>query len=384
MRRRQTVKRRLVCAVVIALVCAGFAGAQDKSPFAFDIGARLLGADVGIGYQGLTFVPGAQTTIWAYLGGGYEWMTYYRTASGTLLGPGDLAAGSALAGRDPGFVRIEGAWRLGLEQGFVWNPRTSTNLVEAFAFYRGRADSYQATANQLLSDAALPDRTGMLLNVLQAGLAYDDLFFDVKHKTRNGIAAEVSVEWGPSFFLNTFIGDANYVRLNASARAFLPVYDIAPGNENNLLSVYAGDFVSVDYAAGFGAPVPIAVRQTFGGRDQFTGLGHAVRGVDSASLDTNFKAVNNLEVRANLPALFVRDLVPGVVVFVDAGCYAQVGESGVTAPVPAGFVASTGAGVYVDLLDLASLAAYVDWRLDSRNADGSQLTLLAIEFGMHF
>ncbi len=377
-------KKRRLFVLAFAVAVASFAGAQEKSPFAFDIGLRLLGADVGIGYQGLTLVPGTETTVWAYLGGGYEWLDYYRNAAGALVGPGETAAGGALAGWDPGFVRIEGAWRLGLEQGLLWNPRTRTNLVELFAFYRGRADSYQASSSQLLSASALPDRTGMLLNVLQAGAAYDDLATDPRHKTRNGFAAEATVEWGPSFFLNAVFGDANYVRFNANARAFLPLYDLAPDAEANLLSLYAGDFVSVDFAAGFGAPVPIAIRQTFGGRDQITGLGHAVRGVDSASLDTNFKAVNNLELRANLPALFTRDLVPGVVVFVDAGYYAQIGEQGTASPVPAGFIASTGAGVYIDLLDLASLAADIDYRLDGPNADGTLLTLFAIEFGMHF
>jgi hypothetical protein len=377
-------KKRIGAAFFFLLVFAVFAGAQDKSPFTFDIIARLLGADVGIGYRGLTLVPGSQTTVWAYLGGGYEWLTYYRDSSGALLAPGELAAGGALAGRDPGFVRVEGAWRLGLEQGFAWNERTATNLFEAFAFYRGRVDSYQATPVQLLSSAALPDRTGQLQNALQAGVAYDDLLFDAAHKTKDGFAAEATVEWGPSFFLNTLDGDSNYVRLNATARGFLPLYDVSPGSASNLLSLYAGDYVSVDYAAGFGAPVPLSVRQTFGGRDQNTGLGHSVRGVDSAGLDTNFKAVNNLELRLNLPALFLRDLLPGLVVYWDAGYYAQVGETGVPSPVPAGFVTSTGAGIFLDLLDLASLAAYVDYRLDAPNADGSRLTLFAIEFGMHF
>jgi hypothetical protein len=371
----------VVCFLVVVL--AASAGAQDNKPFTFDIGVRLLGADVGIGYRGLALVPGSQTTLWAYLGGGYEWLNYYRDAGGALLSPGELAASGALAGRDPSFVRIEGAWRLGLEQGFAWNERTTTNLFEVFAFYRGRVDSYQATAAQLLSDSTLPDRTGQLQNALQAGIAYDDLLFHPEHKVKDGVAAEATVEWGPAFFLNTLNGNANYVRLNAMARGFLPLYDISPGSASNLLSLYAGDYVSVDYAVGLGAPVPLSVRQTFGGRDQNTGLGHSVRGVDSASLDTNLKAVNNLELRLNLPALFTRDLVPGLAAFWDAGYYAQVGEAGVPSPAPAGFVTSVGAGIYVDVLDLASLAYYVTYRLDTPNADGKQLET-SLEFGMHF
>ncbi len=375
--------RRFAFVCLLGVASGVFAGAQEKDLFTFDIGARLLGADVGIGYRGLRLAPGVQTTIWTYLGGGYEWLDYYRDPDGALLSPGELAPGGALAGRDPGFVRIEGAWRLGIEQGLAWNPRTDTNLVEVFAFYRGRADSYEAAPTQLLSAASLPDRTGQLQNALQAGLAYDDLLFERKHKTENGLSAEASIEWGPSFFFNTLFGDANYLRVNVTARGFLVLYDAGAGTGSNLLSLYGGDLVSVDYAAGFGAPVPISVRQTFGGRDQVTGLGSAVRGVDSASLDTNVKVVNNLELRANLPALFLPDLVPGAVVFVDAGYYAQVGEPGVASPLPAGFVASTGAGLYLDVFDLASVAASVTWRLDRATANGQQLGYVIV-FGLHF
>jgi hypothetical protein len=375
--------KRFAVVCLLSLVIVGIAVAQEKSPVALDVILRLLGADVGIGYRGLALVPGVETTIWAYLGGGYEWFSYYRDASGALLGPGDLAPGGVLAGKDPTFVRIEGAWRLGIEQGLAWNPRTNTNLVEAFAFYRGRVDSYRADATQLLFSSSLPDRTGQIQNVLQAGAAYDDTLLDVKHKTKSGFAAEATVEWGPSFLLNTVFGDANYVRLNANAQAFIPLYDISPETPANLLSVYLGVNASLDYAAGFGSPVPLSVRQTFGGRDQVDGLGHAVRGVDSDSLDTNFKAVNNVELRANLPALFTPNLVPGVVVYWDVGYFAQVGEPGIASPVPSGLVSSMGAGIYIDVFDLGSLAAYVNWRMDGPNADGTQVDA-SIEFGMHF
>jgi hypothetical protein len=72
-----------------------------------------------------------------------------------------------------------------------------------------------------------------------------------------------------------------------------------------------------------------------------------------------------------------------VVVFFDAGLYDQVGEPGISSP-GSGFVAGTGAGVYIDVLDLGSLAAYVEYRLDSANAEGDRLRIFVIEFGMHF
>jgi len=100
----------------------------------FDIGLRLFGADVGVGYNGLAFLPSAQTTIWAYVGGGIRRCTTIATRRGDSFPPETLRrAGSSRL--QPRSRRWEGAWRLGLEQGFIWNARTHTNLLEAFAYY---------------------------------------------------------------------------------------------------------------------------------------------------------------------------------------------------------------------------------------------------------
>ena len=131
--------------------------------------------------------------------------------------------------------------------------------------------------------------------------------------------------------------------------------------------MYAGDFVSVDWVTG--DAVPLNVRQSFGGRSPRTGLGGAVRGVDSGSLDGYFKAVNNLEVRLLGPALFLPTIVPGLVVYLDAGLFSS---AGCPRPEAWGFVASTGAGVFVDLFGFAQLTLYVHYRLVGENADGSR------------
>ena len=379
-------KGLVISVVTLVLMLGAFAPAwsmDNESPVTFDIPLRWLGADLGVGYRGLALLPGVDTTFWVYAGGGYEWMNYFRDSSGALLGPGSVAPGTEDTNNT--FNRWEAAWRLGVDQGFLWNERTKTNRFEAFFFYRGVYDDnmISATIVPALFSSGLPDRTGGLLNTLQFGLFYDDLLFNVKHKIYDGFNAEATAEWGPGFLFNTITGNADYIRFNFNGRIFIPVYDAVPDRVSNLFSVYAGDYVSVDYSVGLnGAPVPLFIRQSFGGRDQKTGLGHAVRGVDTAAYDTNFKAVNNLEIRANLPALYFSNLVPGIVAYFDVGYYAQVGEG--LATVPSGFLASTGAGVYIDVFDLGSLALYVDYRLDSPNADGTNLMTFKLEFGMHF
>ncbi len=104
--------------------------APTWDPWAFDVILRLFGADVGVGYRGFSIVPGDQTTFWAYAGGGYEGEHYYRDANGNLLTPGSISSsGGSLANGDPTFNRIEGAWRLGIQQGLAWNPRISDKPV---------------------------------------------------------------------------------------------------------------------------------------------------------------------------------------------------------------------------------------------------------------
>jgi hypothetical protein len=246
----------------------------------------------------------------------------------------------------------------------------------------------------LLTDPSLtllPDRDTSLLNTLQLGLGYDDTLTNT-HYTRNGTSSELTAEWGPPWFFNTIQGDSDFVRFNATVTSFIPLFDAAPESRANVFSVYLGEYLSVDYAIGLnGTPVPLFVRQTFGGRTQNTGLGEQVRGVDKGGYDTNLKAVNNLEVRANLLAIplpglvagHVPVIIPGVLAYFDCGFYDQVGEPVISSPSP-GLVAATGAGVYVEVPGFGTLLAYVEYRLDSANAEGDHLRIFVLEFGMQF
>jgi hypothetical protein len=120
-------------------------------------------------------------------------------------------------------------------------------------------------------------------------------------------------------------------------------------------------------------------------------LGAQVRGVDKAGYDTNLKAVNNLEVRANLLGIPMPDfmsgivpyIIPGVIAYFDCGVYDQVGEPGIGSG-SSGFVAATGAGVYVEVPGVGTLLAYMEYRLDGANAAGDRLRLFVLEFGMQF
>jgi hypothetical protein len=354
------------------------AGQEGRFPFVFDIVPVIWGCDVGIGYRGWSALSGLDTILWVYAGGGYEQMTYQRLPDGTLI-TGKAPAWVA-PGTDPFYNRWSGRWQLGIAQGISWNPRIEANLLETFLFYRGRLDSNQQSGgSQLLFLSTIPDRNGIFQNALLAGLKLNDLSLDPRTKMKKGVLAELSLEWGPAFFLNSFLGTSDYARANLTGRLFLPLFDVDPSGQMNLFAVSLSEFFAADYA--FGANVPLNIRQTFGGLDPRVGLGLAMRGVDMGSMDTNLKLVNNLELRATLPALWMRDLVPGVVAYFDAGYFNQIGEG---FPSPAsGFLCSTGAGAFIDVFDITSLTGYVNYRLTGVNGDGSRLTF-SFEFDVKF
>ncbi len=360
-----------VSPLILAFFAALAVGADERSPFVFDALLTDWGADVGVGYRGAPLFAGVDTILWVWGGGSLESMSYYRTPDGSLI------TGAAPSGvdpsRDPFYWRASGRWQVGLVQGLARDPRTGDDLIEVFAYYRGRLDANlrdPAVPGQLVFLSGRPDSSGLILHALLAGLRWSDALPDRVHKTMDGVSAELSVEWGPPLPVNTLIGYSDYTRLNATARWFLPLLTTSGESGGNLFSLYLCDFLSLDWA--FGASVPLIVRQTFGGLDPRTGLGGALRGVDEGAFDTDLKGVNNLELRATFPPLGFPDLVPGALLYWDAGAYGQAGE-----PVafPAyGVLSAVGAGVFLDFFDLTSLTLYIQWRLTGVNANGSALT----------
>jgi hypothetical protein len=371
----RTMRAALAAALFIALAATPLVAGD--LPLAFDVSPRIWGLDLAVGYTGLELLEGRHTTIWLWGGGGWEGKNFFRDDDGTMLaeyldlGTGalnDMSGEFPIPDNESSFQRAEGKWQLGIVQGFVAAPEGRPDLVVGFLYYRGQYDVHLdqgALIAALPVGYAFPDQDGIFQNSLIVGGAYQGVVRN-SHTVKSGLEAEVSAEWGP-------FAPSDFLRLNATARYFLPIWDAAPDRDRNLFSVYAGDFVSVDLAIG--DAVPLNIRQSFGGQSPRTGLGGAVRGVDGGSLDGYFKAVNNLDLRLVGPAvsLFGRNdaIVPGLVAYVDAGLFGSAGSPG---PEAWGFVASTGTGVFVDVFNFAQLTLYLHYRLVGVNANGSALT----------
>ncbi len=357
--------------------CLGLsAQSTPQEPLVFDPGLRIWGADLGIGYRGVHIIPDLDTIFWLYIGGGYENIGYFLTPDGHSYN-------GSQAGYDPEtspyYWRVGGRFDLGIAQGITWNEAIQKNALEFFLFYRVRLDMQlhdDAAAPQLLFQSDQADKDGLLQNSLFGGITWNDIRTNDPHRVLSGSYAEASIEWGPEFFFNNTYGTADFIRFNLSAKGFLPLFDLDPASPVNVLSMYLGVNLRVDYAAGNN--IPLNILNSFGGREGFPALGHALRGYEDYRFAAPFKAVCNIELRTNLPAVIRPDIVPGIVVYFDAGYYnlINVDEDGI--------LLSTGIGIYVYVFDFTSIVVYTHFPLSRELVTGGNWVPFALDLGFQF
>ena len=428
-----------VLVVALALAAAGTARgetptaapASADSPWLFEIeGLRWYfawgvdkvptGADLTLGYRGWRLFAGVDTILQGTLGGGYEGLETYRNVDYRphFQIPPEAAAGHNrhLEFNSPNFQ-----WEIGLRQGILWNERLETNWLEGFAFYRGRYERYLEGRHYLGTDperiAAIrsyhdwwkqnyagTDAEGIFGSSFLLGLSLDTLRLDPLTRSRDGYYAEASFEASP--WLPAVPGATDFWRVSLSLMGFRTLYRAPPQSGHEGLALYLGDYFAVDFADARRA-MPTYVMQTFGGRRLRYGLGgEAVRGFEAHSWDTQFKIVNSLELRLNLPA-FGRPgccpagsprlepaqpepsrsepprsgLVPGLLLFLDLGWGA--GFWGDPSATPGGFLGSSGIGVYLNLFDAVYAVGYAAVPMIGTRLDGRPLKL-DLDFGLHF
>ncbi len=377
-------------AIVLAamLSVAGTAGAQIATPDMeapsgvftltnFDLrtywwGIVPTGGDFSALYNGFKLVPGLDTIVENDFGAGYETDNYYRNTDGSLYS-GPSGNGSAVT-----FDRLEIVDGLGIRQGILWDHERNRNLLEGFLFYRLHYDKNYASTASLVSQSSAPDRAQILSSSVLAGVSASTLVKDDLHRTWDGLYGEASVQWGPSFLFNG-IGNADFYRLNATFKAFRTLYAAPSTGEWNLFSIYVGDFVSVDYAGG--GSIPFYVQESTGGLAPRATTDDWVRGFETGSYGTTFKAVNNFDIRFQGPSMIWPSTLPGFYVFTDQGYYN--GFVGDPTNTPGGFLASTGVGVYGDAFDLANVTAYLAFPLYGHRVDGASFAI-SFHFSLDF
>ncbi len=336
----------LVALALLALPAALAAQEPLELSFRFD-GVRMYsfyptGGDLALLLSGpaLDLGLGGETELMFKAGGGYQ----------QFVLPRDPATGEpeTAAGFNP-YDSPNFQWELAFIQAYL-RRADGDGLLKVFLLYRGRYDSYAAN----FPDAVFADAQGLFGSSLMAGASLDSVAVNA-HRAKEGIYAELAGEWGPGF-LNAA---TDFWRVSAQARGFPPLFDL-PGGGGNLLNLYAAGFGGLDLAGG--ESVPLYVNRSFGGRELRGSLGDCVRGYESFSYDSAFKAVANLELRLVGPALYFDALVPVLYGFFDAGYFYGFSDAYWHAE-DRGPLASTGGGLAIDLFGFAQIGAVAGVKL---------------------
>jgi hypothetical protein len=305
--------------IIIFMIHVPVAGLKAlPGGYEIDPGIRFWGGDLEIQYRGISFIPPLTTRLCIAAGLGYETVGYYRNPDNTPYTPPQ-------AGSNPNralFTRFEGVWSLGLRQGIVFDRRKEDNLLEAHCLYRGKYNDYCEEAlseDALVFSSGLVDSGGILQNSLVVGLFFDSVIEHRSHRKKNGIQTDVSCEVAPKYLGNNVFGLADYIRFTIDVRGFITVFDLDAENTkaHNTFNICLGNRFLWDYCDG--GYVPLHARQSVGGREAVTseGLGGVMRGVEKGRFDGYIKVLNNVDVRMNLPTLWL--FVPSIVFYCDAG-----------------------------------------------------------------
>lgn len=386
--------RRGLLLSLLLLFGSSFLVFSQDLPLSFSFSPRFWGPTLGVSYTGLDFVAEAETALELRVSAAFESVAYYRLPDGSAFDPQNPAAGVDID-QDFGVNRWDFLWMPGVRQGLVGpagggpfaellDRSSRADLLSAYLYYRGRYDLNidDPEEQELIYRSSLADRGGSLTHALVTGF---ELSTETEHpvtRQRNGTRVELSAEWAPGFTGNRAIGEAAYLQGTLGAEFFLPIYRLDPretnGREWNRFSLYVAQFLSVDGI--WGESIPFNALRSFGGYDLRTGLGGSVRGLEDGRYATPFKGVSNTELRATLPSIGLPGIVPGALVFFDAGFYSDPRQGSELS----GAVASTGIGLFVHVLDIASLVFYTDFLLNEQRVDGTSWVPFDLGFGMHF
>lgn len=313
---------------------------------------------------------------------------YFRGPDGSLY-TGDLEGFDA--GNAPYFTRRMVWWNTGVRQSVIASDDPHDPLLEIFLRYVGvREWHVDDDEPRLLFESEIPlaERDGQWLNTVRIGAQIGKMLRSEVSGARRGWDGHVTLEWGPGFLANRVVGEADFARIGAQLRGFVPLYEALPrmseenGEKLNRFALYAGAYAAGDYA--WGDRVPLSARRSIVGPlfDRH-GLGGSVRGYEAGRYDARFKLAGSVELRAILPAIARPDVLPGLVAYFDAGAYRGFDDYDSGADL-SGTAYGAGGGISISLFDAATLVFYTQAALDEPLATGERLTPFAIGFGYHF
>jgi hypothetical protein len=320
--------RIIALVVLISVPVMGYAEPQ----LAFSVApSDFWAAQFQVGVEGLGAFPGLNTLVFVGGEAAYNGINYYRRPDGSpfLSGDGDFDADLISTNR------FRGNWNLGIQQGILPPSREERDLLRIALKYEGY---YFTTTGDVtgtyLAAADRPETAGFINNALHLELDFDDSIRD-GHYVANGMDARGEIEYAPGF-MNDY---SDYIHASAAIRTYLPVYDASPEEPMNRFSIYLANRTRVRYLTGAYVPV-----------EEGYSNGISVRSIENERFDAPFVASSSLDLRFALPALFIPEIMPGVLLFTDLGYYYEDSEYN-------GLIISHGGAIYLNLFNYLQVGA---------------------------
>jgi hypothetical protein len=311
--RARATRSPAVIAVIVALILIGtFPLASEEAPSAPlpDFNFRFWGLDLMHTSLIRGPLPWGALEFTGASGGGVIDRNYFRLADGSRRPE---------AAAWPGFSPPTGGEELTTLTADLWLRLTqyldSGSHFRAFAYARSRlvrniaADSLVIPT---LFTVGLPEAQGTFENSLGGGFGYTAMAKPAGDWSRKGVRADICYEWSYELYPQD-LSTAFVHEISAEFSLFLPLY-----SSDALRLVLAEHALA---SALLGGTIPEQRLSSLGGNRYlpFDALGGIVRGVDDNAADGRLKAANNVELALFFPGLFKGVLVPGVLLFFDAG-----------------------------------------------------------------
>ncbi len=370
-----TMKYRLVA---VLCLCVTFGLSAESAQWEFRFAPRFWGATVAGRYMlSPPTIEGVETSVTGLLSSAYEGAGYYRNPDGSFYSVPQHGSQVAAVG----FARYDLVWQIGLQQGILPRYEVTADRAVTFVTYQGQFNHPFSDEEKLFFASPRPETEGSLRGSVIGGLAYSVVTTDEVTRARRGVAAELAVEWGPAFLHNRVLAIADYNRSTLSAHGYLPIYRAEPDGDRNRFSAYLAGYGAIDWATG--PHIPLAVRRSVGGRSPRPGPGGSVRGYGAGRFDATLKVIGNAEIRLHLPAIVVPQVIPGFVLYTDAGYYLDTERTSPVDEENAGVILSSGAGFFLDLFGV-EFVFYTNYLWTQGDVTGKRWVPFSLGFGFHF
>ena len=335
--------------LIVLLASPAYAILYGTDDIAIMTHLTVWGVNNAIGYKGFHLLENRDTILWGILGARGTNLAYFRDENDDDL---DVHL------RDYDDITFWSAhlnWGVGFSQGLIDDPRKKTDLLYFSIFYKGVREWYYEDREIFFrSDRA--DNDGLLQNSVVLELTLDSVLKDNESGMKKGFFTNVTFEYAPNEFFNSYLGDADFRKYYAQFKFFVPVYEFS--QKSHFSCIYFGNSSMVDYVTG--SEVPIYARHHMGSLTVYAGLGGLIRGYESYRFDAGLKLANRSEFRLLMKKIPISSMFRGkaylrfsTIAFFDMGYYGCLDGA------DNGFLCSSGVGALISFMDILSISGYL-------------------------